>query len=117
MYTHIYDLIFKLGLIFLAIIISTQIPFLESMGFAAALVFMVLFMGLYYLYGRTFSTYLYCRFSLKMNLTLEQAKPLNGAFSPVLSLEWLSMKELKNVEDHLKYETTLAIYEAWKART
>lgn len=116
MYSHLFDIIGKLGMIFLAIIIGVEVPWLEKMGFAPVLVLIIIFLGLYYLYGRTLTTYLYCRFSLGMILPLEQAKTLNDAFSPILGTQWLPMKELKTVDDHLKYETALAIFQDWKKK-
>jgi hypothetical protein len=50
-----------------------------------------------------------------LNVDLSQAKQLNGAFSPIfpLTMKWLPMKELKNIDDTIKYQTALDTYRNW----
>jgi hypothetical protein len=48
---------------------------------------------------------------------LQEAKTLNDAFSPLFSItrEWLPMRELRQLDNTVKYETAVSTYEAWKA--
>lgn len=71
--------------------------------------------GLLYFYGvRTLASYLYCRLTLGMRVSLQQAQSLNGAFSPVASLYWLPMREIKQVDPDLRYDRALELFQQWE---
>jgi len=103
-WTHIYDLILKLTTLFLSIIILIPIPYLGDNGIVVVILGIILFFVIYNLFVRTLATYLYCKFTLKMNIDLSQAKQLNEAYSPIfpMTMKWLPMKELKNIDETIK---------------
>lgn len=115
-WTHIYDLLLKLATIFLSIVVLIQIPWLEENPIVLALLGVLLFFVVYNYFVRTLATYLYCKFTLKMNVDLTQAKELNDAFSPLFTspLKWLPMKELKNADDAVKYQVAIDTYNKWR---
>ncbi len=51
-----------------------------------------------------------------MDVDLSQAKQLNNAFSPILpiNLQWLPLRELKGMDDALKFQTALNLYSEWE---
>lgn len=117
MWTHPFDLAFKLLSAVLAFCIVQLIP-APANGSIPLAIFgvLLLFYVLYRFVFRTLATYLYCRATLKMELSLSQAAALNNAFSPVFSvnnMQWLPMKELRTAEPEHKYETALATYRSW----
>ena len=114
-WTHIYDLFLKLITMFLVFILL-EILHLEKNIIIHIVLAIVLFLIIYTFIFRTIATYLYCRLTLKMNVSLEQAKNLNGAFSPIfpLNFKWLPMKELKSIDNNIKYETAIGIYQKWQ---
>ncbi len=114
-WTHLYDLIFKLISFAMVLAVVLSISFFEEKNVAVALIIAVLYFLVYNYVFRTFATYLYCRLTLKMNVTLNQAKQLNNAFSPLLptSLEWLPMRELRDMDDDVKYQVALHLYNEW----
>jgi len=114
-WTHIYDLILKLTTLFLSIIILIPIPYLGDNGIVVVILGIILFFVIYNLFVRTLATYLYCKFTLKMNIDLSQAKQLNEAYSPIfpMTMKWLPMKELKNIDETIKYQTALDTYRNW----
>src|ERR1043165_826831 len=113
-YTHIYDAFMKLLAIALCATLTLQIMAIDDPGLPLLLGVLMLSVLLYYALLKTLGTWLYCKFTLKMDLTFAQARTLNGAFAPVWSNQWLPMKELKDIDDSIKYETALKIYEHWK---
>jgi hypothetical protein len=115
-WTHIYDLILKLVTLFLSIIIMIQFPFSQDYDVISILIGVILFFVSYHYFIRTLATYLYCKLTLKMNVSFSQAKQLNNAFSPVFSLhmQWLPMTEIKPLDDSIKYEVALATYLKWE---
>lgn len=116
MWTHLYDLVLKLVTMFLVIMLIVQVPVVGSNAFVGILLVIILFFVSYYLLIRTLATYLYCKLTLKMNLSFKQAKKLNDAISPVFSLDmqWLPMTEIKALDDNIKYEVALNTYAIWK---
>jgi hypothetical protein len=113
-WTHTYDLILKLLTLFLSIFCLTQIPYLEN-NEVSIVIGIILFFVVYNLYVRTLATYLYCKFTLKMNVDIIQAKKINGAFSPIFNIKWLPMRELRELDEtNNKYETALSTYEKWE---
>lgn len=115
-WTHIYDLILKLITLTLFIIIFAEIPYFKGNQSVVIILGIILFFISYNLFIRTFATYLYCKFTLKMNINLNQAKQLNDAFSPIfpLNMSWLPMNELKNIENDNKFDIAINTYNNWK---
>lgn len=115
-WTHIYDLILKIITFIFSIFIAINLPFLENKDFLIIMSSIVLYFAVYNIFIRTFATYLYCKYALKMNINLNQAKDLNNAFSPIfpLNLKWLPMREIRNVTDNEKYETALKLFKNYK---
>lgn len=115
-WTHIYDLVFKLLGLLISIAIVLQVPYLADSGMVAILAVAFLFLLGYNYLLRTLATYCYCRFTLKMDISLLQAKPLNKAFTPAFPsrLEWLPMKALKDVDSDLKYQIALDTCNRWQ---
>lgn len=115
-WTHIYDLLLKLITIIFSIFFLIQIPYLEDKGLIVIILSISLFLLIYNLFVRTFATYLYCRFTLKMNIDLAKAKQLNNAYSPVfpMTMKWLPMTELKNIDDTNKFQIALDTYKNWE---
>lgn len=101
---------------FLSIILLIQIPYFEDKGMLLVLVGCIVFVILYNYLIRTFATYLYCRFALRMSVGLSQAKQLNNAFSPTfpINLKWLPMTEIKNLDNAIKYQAALDIFRKWE---
>ena len=114
-WTHLYDLIFKLISFAMVLAVVLSISFFEEKNIAVALIIAVLYFLVYNYVFRTFASYLYCRLTLKMNVTLNQAKQLNNAFSPLfpINLQWLPMRELRNMDDAVKYQVALHLYNEW----
>lgn len=115
-WTHIYDLILKLFCLLAPIALLAQIPFLEQHN-ALLFVFSFILSGLsYYAFFRTLGSQLYSQLVLKMPLSFSEAKKLNAAFAPLIPFpfEWLPMKEIAQVEAHLKYEMALQILHEWQ---
>jgi|SRR3954462_143521 hypothetical protein len=116
-WTHFYDLIIKLFLLFVSILIVINIPFIDQQPIL--ILFFILFISIssYILYLRTFSSFLYCRFTLKMNISMEEARKLNPALSPapfsIGGLKWLPLKEVKTLPTDKKYEAALSLLENW----
>ena len=67
------------------------------------------------MFFRTLATFMYCKYTLKMNLSFSQAKNLNDAYTPVLpnNMEWLPMKELRDIDDPNKYQMAIDIFNKW----
>ncbi len=114
-WTHIYDLLLKIATLFVSIFILMQIPVLPDYPWVMLFLIGAVFFGLYFTLVRTLATYLYCRYTLKMDVNLNEAKQLNGAFTPMFSLrmKWLPMKELIKVNDASKFQMALDIYKKW----
>lgn len=114
-WTHIYDLLFKMVNLIISILILVQLPYQDYNPAFLIIGIMALFSIFYFFFLRTISSYFYSKFTLKMDLTFAQAKKLNGAFSPIFNynFNWLHMKEIKNLDKDLKYETAVRIYEEW----
>ncbi len=114
-WTHTYDLIVKVVILLLSLLILIQIPFFEQHGIICITTSLMLFYFTYYFFFRTLSTFFYCRFTLKMNVSLSQAKQLNDAFSPVspFNMKWLPMDEIKRLDDSVKFVEALKIYKSW----
>ena len=114
-WTHAYDLILKLITMFLAIFFLLQIPYLEDQSAIVIILGIILFFVIYNLFARTLATFFYCKFTLKMDIDLNQAKQLNEAFSPIfpLNMKWLPMKELKDIEDANKFQIALDTFTNW----
>ncbi|MBL7683445.1 MAG: hypothetical protein JNK00_08785 [Flavipsychrobacter sp.] len=115
-WTHIYDLVLKLLTITVTIIILSHTPAFENKGILIMGIALIIFFFSYHYFIRTFSTFLYCTLALKMKINLSQAKQLNDAFSPTLRLNWLPMRELKNLDNNVKLETAIRILEKWRER-
>jgi hypothetical protein len=124
MRTHIYDGLFKLlSLIIASAIIFCGDTFLDKIEnhYLHITVFisllLVLFTLIFYGFFRTIGSYLYANRSLKMNITMAQAKNLNPAFSPFLfsNSDWLPMLELKDNTTDVKYNIALQHLEYWQA--
>jgi hypothetical protein len=116
-WTHFFDLLFKLISIIptLFIIITVMFPIFADEGSVILLVvFMLGFWYVIYKYlFRTLATYLYCRISLKMKVSFEEARQLNEAYTPIFGMKWLPMKELRNARNIDKYQVALGIFRAW----
>lgn len=114
-WTHKYDLIFKIVNLIISILILVELDYQDYNVAFFIIGIMALFSIFYFLFFRTISSYLYSKFTLKMDLTFAQAKKLNGAFSPIFNynFKWLPLKEIKNIDNDLKYKTALMIYEEW----
>ncbi len=65
LWTHFYDLIFKLITMAIAFVLVTQIPFFADKDVLAVLLILVFYFVVYNAIFRTFASYLYCRFTLK----------------------------------------------------
>ncbi len=117
-WTHIYDLVMKIGVLFLSIIILHNIPFLEDKGIVVTCVSLIISVVSYILFLRTLGSYLYCRLSLKMPINFKQAEALNEALAPnpfpFTNLLWLPLKEVKDLHVEHKYETAIALLYQWK---
>lgn len=117
-FTHSYDFILKL-ITYPGVLISLfSIPGSRNNGFVVLLLLLlgiVLGFIVYTFLVRTLSSWLYCRYTLNMKVTLAQAKKLNAAFSPWHPFEeWLPMKELKQIDEQLRYPAALEFLKKWE---
>lgn len=114
-WTHIYDLLLKLATLAISIVLLLQIPYFEGTEILSISLGVILFFVIYNIFVRTLATYLYCKFSLKMNIDLTKAKQLNEAFSPIfpLNMKWLPMRELRNIDAKDKYQIALDTFNNW----
>lgn len=114
-WTHIYDFVSKILSLLITVFIIIFINDYVKLGFFIFLLILLLFIAIYILLFRTLATYLYCRYTLKMSLRYSQAKNLNDAFTPLISanMEWLPMKELRDIDNPNKYQLALDIYNKW----
>lgn len=115
-WTHIYDLMIKLATLFLSIILFVSIPFFVDNELVLIILSIFISGILYIFFLRTLGSYFYSRFTLKMKINYSQAKKMNDAFSPLTltDLNWLPLKDLKNVEEKDKYAVALERLEKWK---
>lgn len=115
-FSHIYDNILKIATLFLCAVLSLAIPGFEDNTLFVLAFMLALFLIVYFAFVRTVATFLYCRFTLKMPLTLSQARQLNEAVTPVFfwQMKWLPLAEIKDMEPSLKFGKTLELYAAWK---
>jgi hypothetical protein len=116
-YTHIFDAVLKLGILFLMIVLFVQFPYFEDS--VIKIMFAVVIALLCYIFFlRTFGSLLYARFILKMKVSFWEAKRLNVALSPNLlkypNLQWLPLKEVKILAVEIKYTTALEIIYKWE---
>jgi hypothetical protein len=117
-WTHIYDLFLKLAVLFVVIFSLMIIPgFDDANGAVVIGAVMIGWLGLYHFVGRTISTYLYSRFTLGMKLSLDQARQLNDAFTPpIFRRQWLPMKDIRALDEAIRYPTALARTQDWMAQ-
>jgi hypothetical protein len=116
-WTHFFDLLFKLISIIptFIIAIAAMMPYYtdEGPGILSVLLILAFWYVIYKYLFRTLSTYLYCRISLKMKVSFEEARQLNEAYTPIFGMKWLPMKELRNARNIDKYQVALGIFRAW----
>lgn len=119
-WTHSYDALVKLViaaiLIGLLVYILDEVP--ETNTSVRKLLFgfgFVLAVLIYYLIGRSLGSYLYCRFTLKMNIQFREAKQLNPSLAPLdlLNHEWVPYKELLNLSQANRYPEALTLQTHW----
>lgn len=117
MWTHLYDLIAKLGTLFLALFILTNIQFISDNCILVPVLAITITVIAYIFYLRTLSSLLYCKFTLGMNVNYKKAKVLNPALSPnpfsLNGYTWLPLKEIKHLDNNIKYETALGLMYSW----
>lgn len=115
-WTHIYDLIVKFGILFLSIFALNLIPFFEGHGGIVVILSIILSIATYILFLRTLGSYLYSRFTLKMKITIGQAKSLNSGLAPIPfqfgDFKWLPLTEIKHIDNN-KYELALSLITQW----
>ncbi|QQS06484.1 MAG: hypothetical protein IPK50_06180 [Fibrobacterota bacterium] len=109
-WTHIFDLLAKLLSIFLAIFLVIVVTGVIDGYPEIAFYFMVpLLFILYFGVFRTLSSLLYCSVILKMPVRFSQARELNRALSPLLSMRWLTLKEVLAYPPEQRYRRALGI--------
>ena len=116
-WTHFFDLLLKLISIIptFIIAIAAMMPYYtdEGPGILSVLLILAFWYVIYKYLFRTLATYLYCRISLKMKVSFEEARQLNEAYTPIFGMKWLPMKELRNARNIDKYQVALGIFRAW----
>ncbi len=117
-WTHFYDLILKLGILFLSIFIFIQIPFIEERGVLLFVLVLLISVGSYILFLRTLGSWLYSRLTLKMKVNFQQAKSLNAALAPINQIgyysKWLPLKEVQNFPSDQKYLAAQQMIQNWQ---
>ena len=118
MWTHLYDLIAKLGTLFLSLFVLTNIPFISDNSVLVPILAITITAVAYIFYLRTLASLLYCKFTLGMNINFKEAKELNPALSPnpfsLKGYNWLPLKEIKSIDKNVKYETALRLMQNWQ---
>ncbi len=116
-WTHIYDSILKAGFWALIVVVWLNVPFLEDSVLLGFLFSTIITFIAYIFFLRTFGSYLYCRFTLKMNISFREAEALNEALCPnpfrFFDMKWLPLKEVKSMEEDKKYQAALNLLETW----
>lgn len=114
--THIYDLIAKLGILFISIPVLINLPYIDHPAFLFIMIALISVV-FYIFFLRTLGSYLYCRLTLKMNIRFNEAKALNEALSPnpfrYFDMKWLPLKEVKALEESKKYPAALELLAVW----
>jgi hypothetical protein len=117
MWTHLYDIIVKVGTLFLSLFILTNIQFISDNNVLLPVLAIIITVFAYIFYLRTLSSLLYCKFTLGININFKEAKRLNPALSPnpfsLNGYTWLPLKEIKNLDNNIKYETALRLMDNW----
>lgn len=117
-YTHFFDLLAKALSLGISMAVIFGIPDLPDHGFLIATLTIIPSFLVFVLFFRTLGSYCYARFSLRMDLSWGQAKKLNAALSPMFTLktnmEWLPLKEVKELEPEEKYNTALSLTAEWQ---
>jgi len=121
-WTHPYNLLAKFVSLLLPIFILIGIPYFEDSGIAICIISLITGILLYVYLFRTLGNYLYCRFTLKMKISLAQTKTLNDAFAPIpfaIGSKWLPLDILSDmrIDGEEKYAIALEQMKAWKAVT
>lgn len=118
-WTHIYDLIIKLITILICMILMLDyFPLLQDNKTISIIIAVGLYFLSYHFIVRTLATFLYCKFSLGMPISIQQAQNFNNIFTPTLSTEltWMPMTEIKLLPKSERYQTALKINLEWKAQ-
>ena len=94
-WTHVYDLLLKLATLLALVGLGVLLPVADGEVGWVIVSALVLYFIAYNWFVRTLSTWLYCRLTVRMELTIVQARSLNDAFTPAwpMQREWLPMKD------------------------
>ncbi|MBX7227156.1 MAG: hypothetical protein K1X55_14065 [Chitinophagales bacterium] len=102
----------------ISLLVFLKIPGVKEIAWLVIVLSMILAVLLYLGFFRTLGTYLYAKFILKMELSLAQARQLDGAFAPInfKNMSWLPMKELRNIEHDKRFEVAIEIYQKYSQK-
>jgi hypothetical protein len=105
-----------LNTLVITIILFDNFPMLKANKFIGILVVVSLSLLIYHVAIRTLATFLYCRISLGIPLSLKQAKEFDDIFTPTFStdLTWVSMSEIKKLPESERYAMASQINARWK---
>lgn len=115
--SHFFDLVLKMALLVVLIVAFVILP--DSTGLPRAVsvsLAIVLWLVLYMAFLRTLGTFLYCRYRLGMILTMNDAKLLNDAVTPinVFQREWLPLKEVRGLPAQERLGAALLKVAEWR---
>lgn len=117
--THTIDMIMKFISMLTSLFFSLSIPVLEDKGVILMSIMVALSVVLYIYFFRTLGSFLYCRLILKMPVTVNEAGKLNPALAPnpfaAGGMEWLPLREVKQLSPDERYNAALKIMENWMA--
>ena len=120
-WTHIFDLLIKIGTFILIILLFLLIPGLIDHPFIGIIFILVLWVLSIVFVAPTPGSWLYCRIRLKMPISLSQASKLNRVLSPnpfrfnLDGQKWLPLLEVLEVESEKRYEEAMRVSNNWIA--
>lgn len=118
-WTHIFDLLLKLAILFLNIIcLISFLPKFQYHDIVCICLSILLSSIIYVYFLRTLGSYLYCKLVLKMNISFNEAKQLNPSLAPypfnLTRFEWLPFTEIKSIPKEKRFHQMLQIQNDWQ---
>lgn len=118
MYTHLYDFLAKGLSLGVSLALIFGIPGIQEQNILVAVLIVIPSFLSFAFFFRTFGSYCYARFNLGMDVSWSQAKKLNASLSPMFNvktrMEWLPLKEVKNLEPEERYIKALSLTKEWQ---
>lgn len=110
-FTHIYDFVLKIISLIMAVLAC--LPLTDVLYYPMTIVFpiFVIYFAVYQFFMSYFSAYLYCRFRLKMQVSVLQMIEIKKVISPTITLSqtWPKLLEVRGYANDKKFEVAETI--------